>query len=209
MAEYQYPEFDKEGKIICQICGKSFSMVTPSHLQRKHNMSLEEYRNKFPDISLTSNQFNKSRKYETSDLFTPSDEPVIESEINDTEPDEDPIFEDLENQIPVNTKTKKPDKITLNRLRVLRDLQKFYKHVQQNYIIQKFAKSGKLEYEFVTDYADPLLKIIVNFPRVFWHNKDIYQDPNKNNKLMKDGWKIFEIYSPSASTKDINEAMKK
>jgi len=208
MSEYQYPEYNEKGKIICQLCGKPFSIIAPSHLKRKHNISFDEYKNKFPDISVTSKQFNTSRKYETSDLFT-SKEPSIETPINIEEPDADPIFEDLEKQTPVNPKIEKPDNISLNRLRILKDIQKYYKHTQQNYLIQNVSKNGRLEYEFITDYADPVLKVIVNFPKTFWHNNDSYQDPNKNIKLMKDGWKIIEIHSNAASTKDINDAMKK
>jgi hypothetical protein len=219
MTEYKYPEYNEQGKIICQLCGKPFSMVTPSHLQRKHNATIDEYRNKFPDIALTSKQFNTSRKYETSDMFSPKksaietpidiDEPAIETPINIEEPDADPIFEDLEKQTPVNPKIEKPDNISLNRLRILNDIQKYYKHTQQNYLIQNVSKNGRLEYEFITDYADPVLKVIVNFPKTFWHNNDSYQDPNKNIKLMQDGWKIIEIHSNAASTKDIDKAMKK
>ena len=207
MAENQYSEYNEQGKIICQICGKPFSIIAPSHL-KKHNVTLDEYKNKFPDVALTSKQFNTSRKYETSDMFTPK-EPVIETPINVEKPDADPIFEDLQKQTQVKPKAEKLDSMSLNRLRILKDIQKYYKHTQQNYLIQKFVNTSKLKYEFITDYADPILKVIVNFPKTFWHNNDSFPDATKNNKLMIDGWKIIEIHSTTASTKDIDNALKK
>jgi len=30
--ELQYPEFDDKGKVICQVCGKSYQVISPRHL---------------------------------------------------------------------------------------------------------------------------------------------------------------------------------
>jgi len=216
----EYKEYDEQGKIICQVCGKSFSIISPSHLQRKHNITLKEYKNKYPGIAITSKQFNTSRKYETTDMFNEKKpvieekivgKPVVEKPIDIKDPGNDPIFEELQNQkSTIPKKSKKPtDKIAISRFKILVQLQKYYKHMKQNYMIQKFSRTGHLEYEFITDYADPVLKIIVNFTKTFWHNSDMNEHPSKNRKLKEDGWKIIEIRSNHASTAIIDETMKK
>jgi hypothetical protein len=43
---YGKVEYDKEGKPICEICGKSFHRVL-SHVRQKHDMSEQEYKKKF------------------------------------------------------------------------------------------------------------------------------------------------------------------
>lgn len=39
-------EHDENGKIICHICGRSYSRLG-SHVKESHNMSIEEYKEKF------------------------------------------------------------------------------------------------------------------------------------------------------------------
>jgi uncharacterized Zn finger protein (UPF0148 family) len=39
MAELLYPLFDEKGKVVCQICGKSFLVISPTHLSIKHKIS--------------------------------------------------------------------------------------------------------------------------------------------------------------------------
>jgi len=36
-------------KVQCQICGRWFRQITETHLQFKHDMTMEEYREKYPD----------------------------------------------------------------------------------------------------------------------------------------------------------------
>jgi len=40
-------------KIECKVCGKKFKRITHTHL-KKHGMTTEEYREKYPDASLIS-----------------------------------------------------------------------------------------------------------------------------------------------------------
>ena len=46
---------DNDGKIECLICGKKLSAINYLHL-RKHDISVEDYVNKFPDAKLCSDQ---------------------------------------------------------------------------------------------------------------------------------------------------------
>ena len=194
----EYKEYDEQGKIICQVCGKSFSIISPSHLQRKHNMTFEEYKNKYPGVAVTSKQFNTSRKYETTDMFNEKkpvveekvvDEPVVEKSIDIKDPGNDPIFEELQNQS--QSPLAPPilmNKIETSRFKILIQLQKYCKHMKQNYMIQKFSRTGHLEYEFITDYADPVLKVAVNFTKTFWlSGKNQARQPIGKNLYLEKG----------------------
>jgi len=43
-----YPEFSDKGEVICQECGVGYKIMTGSHTRRKHGMSIEEYKAKYP-----------------------------------------------------------------------------------------------------------------------------------------------------------------
>ena len=45
-------------KIKCEICGKEFGIITSTHL-KKHGMSIQEYREQFPDASLVPDGFKR------------------------------------------------------------------------------------------------------------------------------------------------------
>jgi len=51
---------EPEDYVVCRECGKKFSRIVFSHLKRKHNFSMLEYREKHPDAPLVSrkNQLN-------------------------------------------------------------------------------------------------------------------------------------------------------
>lgn len=38
--------YDEDGKVICQVCKKSFHFITPRHLNL-HNMTSNEYKEKY------------------------------------------------------------------------------------------------------------------------------------------------------------------
>lgn len=40
--------------MICQICGNPFKQITSSHLLHKHNITMEEYRQTYPDAEIMS-----------------------------------------------------------------------------------------------------------------------------------------------------------
>jgi very-short-patch-repair endonuclease len=75
-------------------------------------------------------------------------------------------------------------------------------------MIQVFSINGRLFFEFISDIADPVLKVNVEFPQAFWHNRGAYEDPLRDIKLEEYGWKVIRINSKSPSLKDIEEAIK-
>lgn len=66
-------EYDKEGKPICEICGKSFLRVM-NHVRYKHDMTEREYKKQFGfDLikgicSKDSSKLSRQRVYENYDL---------------------------------------------------------------------------------------------------------------------------------------------
>lgn len=52
-------KFDEifSGKIGCELCGEKFPVVTHSHLRACHNISVQEYKDMFPNSSLMSHKY--------------------------------------------------------------------------------------------------------------------------------------------------------
>ena len=61
--EYPYPLFDENEKVICQLCGKPFMVISPRHLSGKHEIKYSEYKLRFPDAPLSSAEFTAKSKY--------------------------------------------------------------------------------------------------------------------------------------------------
>ena len=79
--ELQYPDFDDKGKVVCQICGKSFQVISPRHLAL-HKIQYADYTKRYPTASLSSEQFVIKSKYgKNSTLFV--DDKDIDDSIMD------------------------------------------------------------------------------------------------------------------------------
>jgi len=205
MSEYQYPYTTPEGKIICQICGKPYLVVSPTHLA-KHNVTYSEYRIRFPKAPLSSKEFAAKGKYgkekhlfvektlnemEASEVHV--DDPVVEDEID---------FEKVLAASPVST-----DICSTSKDKILDHLRTFFTNVKKDYMIQAFSIDGRMIYEAISDFADPVLKINIEFPKTFWHNRAAYEDPSRENKLKEFGWKVIKINSRSPSFSNISKVI--
>lgn len=96
-----------------------------------------------------------------------------------------------------------PDKIEL-----ITYLMNIFSNIENNYFIEKITLTGFLVYRYVTDIANPTLKIDFEFPNAFWHNQDvpkIVRDPI----LKRDGWKIINVMSSRPSIEDLEIELKK
>lgn len=211
MSELSYPAMDEEGKVSCQICGKTFEKITPQHLGM-HNIKIKEYRLRFPDVPLEGSNFQTRAKYRYSKIFENKNESIKENveKLEDVIYDfpeevlveqEEPIFEEIE--IP----KAEIDPIKNKKSEILNILKHFYTNIKENYLIRKLSITHHLEFEFISDFADPVLKVNVQFPKTFWHNRDKYLDLRRNQKLTENGWKIIEINSLSPSPREIEKAI--
>ena len=214
MVDYPYPVYDDQKNIVCQICGKGFLQITGVHLKR-HNISTEEYKIRFPDIPLISPKrkfYNQSKK--KNDLFVTKKEipiniisddkrdipkhdvnPIIHKEIVFDAPS---IIKNHKNQLDICVKNKD---IILNYLKT------FFTNITKDYMIREFSLSGSLDYEVITDFADPVLKINIEFPNTFWHNSMTYDNPARTYRLKEYGWNIIEIKTSSPTLKKIEKIL--
>jgi len=199
----QYPPFDVEsGKVICQICGGKFLVISPRHLG-KHNITYSDYTTRYPDAPLSSKEFSAKTKYgKIKDIFKPASyDDFIEIPV-----DEQPEIEDdkdIEEMLKEKTYS---DPVKQSKAQVLDALRSYFSNVRPDYMIEEYGKmSGLLKYQFITDFTDPILKIVFQFPETFWHNNDRNIDPLKNEKLKEDGWKVVVIKNRCPTYKNIQD----
>ena len=75
-------------------------------------------------------------------------------------------------------------------------------------MIEEYGRmSGRLKYQFITDFTDPILRIVIQFPNTFWHNNDRNIDPLKNQKLEQDGWKVLVVTERAPTNRDIQRVV--
>ncbi len=202
----QYPAFDEEtGKVVCQICGKSFLVISPRHLG-KHNITYSQYTSRYPDAPLSSKEFSAISKYgKVKNLFKPSDD---STDFEEVLVNEEPNIEDEIDIEAILKERSYNDPIKQSKIQILDTLKMFYSNIRSNYMIEEYGVNSKLlKYRFVTDFADPILKVVVQFPKTFWHNNDVTIDPMKNEKLRSDGWKVIIINERAPSRKEIQKAV--
>lgn len=203
--ELPYPIYDESGKVICQLCGKPFLVITPSHLKKYHGVTYEQYKVRFGD-NLSTKEFITKMKYgKFKDLMTESD-PQIGEDIQII--DEPVVEEEFEVSKIFEKNLKDKDPITKIRRQFLDRLRFHFVNIRENYVVNDFTVGGVLKYEYITDFCDPILKIIVDFPQTFWHNVDSYFDMMKNQKLETDGWMIITVPGKSPSFEDVDKAVR-
>lgn len=217
MSEYSYPLLNEEGKIICQICGKPFLVISPRHLGT-HNIKYDEYKLRFPDAPLSSKEFNASSKYgKEKVLFVEKEMSKFEDETILPEEDaEDIIFDeevlvdeeaDIDDEMDLRKvlekENKETDLMSRNKNKILDHLRVYFTNVEKDYVLRQYGIDNNLKFEFITDFCDPVLKIVIQFPDTFWHNREMAIDPNKNLKLKNYGWKVIEIHSNNPSLQEI------
>ena len=201
MSEYNFPYFEEEtGKVNCQICGKPFLVISPKHLS-SHNIKYSEYKLRFPDAPLSCEEFGVVSKYgKEKDMFS-EDEEVVIDEVFLEEPDVEEIVID---SVLVNSKADGIDRI---KGKVFDHLRTFFSNIKSNYMIREKLIDGTLELEFITDFADPVLKIDIEFPDVFWHNTSRNTDLNRDIKLKAKGWKVITIRGNNPRFDDIKKVI--
>jgi very-short-patch-repair endonuclease len=75
-------------------------------------------------------------------------------------------------------------------------------------MIQEFTLDGRMLFEFISDFSDPVLKVNIEFPNAFWHNRMRFDDPTREQKLKECGWKVIKINSKAPSFQDIRKKLK-
>jgi len=198
MSEYPHPLFDEKRKVICQICGKAFLVISPRHLD-KHNIKYADYTKRFPKAPLSTQEFKARGKYGKSKLFE-QDEIGQEQLVDEKEPEVEEL--DIEKLIKSQKALTPMDAM---KARILDHLRIYFANIKKDYLISQYGIDKRLKFEFITDFCDPILKVVIQFPDTFWHNREAGIDLNKNLKLSSYGWKVIEIPTASPSYKLIDE----
>jgi len=217
--KYNYPLETEDGKTICQLCGEEFFSLTKSHFEKVHNISISSYRNSFPDSPLVSRQTNIRRKATQKENFLMNKEKLENLEKDSPKKiiddllfgeerhvNEEPLIED-EEKVTFQREEKSLDPIKRIKINILNFLGNFFPSIQMDYMIRKIQGDRILEYEIITDYADPIKKINIEFPNVFWHNKSQFKKGMRDKTLIMDKWKIIYIENRGPSMKNIEEAV--
>lgn len=207
--------------IFCQICGKPFQKITPLHL-KIHNISIEQYRTRYPDADLVSESSKRKLSNSLLNLYgnkkkldQNSDEEVVKQSLDTDEVivNEEINIEELEptvEEVKIDEETfnlKKYDSenmINRSKEEILDLLLTFFSNIEVDYLIRKLTPTNNLVYEYITDFCDPVLKVIIDFPDAFFHNVDRYVNLSRDTMLEQDGWKIIKIKNIS----DIEEEVK-
>lgn len=204
--EYPYPLFDEKGFVACQICGEYFMTMSPQHL-KKHNIKYADYFKRYPNAPKTSDQFDARSKYGKSNtLFKEQeDKPEVGEEIfveEQPDVDEFPMQKELE-RLAESTPMDK------TKIKILTHLQLHYSNMEMDYVIRQFGKQDeRLRFEYITDFCDPILKVVVQFPDTFWHNReDHVVDSVKKVKLEQFGWVVIEIPGMNPELEFIEESI--
>lgn len=207
MSEYPHPLYDEKGKVACQICGKTFLTISPKHL-KGHNISFADYFKRYPNAPKSGQEFAARSKYgKDKTIFKDQEDKSIIGE--DIIVDEEPEIDELPIQREVERLAKKANPMQSAKDRIRQHLILYFTNIEQDYLVREFGANDKqLKFEFITDFADPVLRVAFFFPDTFWHNKDYLIDLNKNLKLTERGWKVLEIKGKSPSIDDLDVALK-
>jgi len=206
MIDSQY--YDERGNVICQLCKKSFNIISPTHLKKEHGIKFNTYKSQFPDAPISGDKFSKTMKYVKTDFFRKDDNVDTIPQI------ENILTENFEEKLKEFSNFKKPKQFTLSyniqksKVDILNFLICYFDEIENSYFIEKYTLSGHLDYRFITDIVDLKTKTNFEFPNSFWHNRDVAK-AHRDLKLKSDGWTIIDILSKSPTVTDVEEELKK
>ncbi len=204
MSNYPYQLYDEKGKVICQICGKSFLVISPRHL-KLHNVKYSEYTDRFPDAPLSNQEFVARGKYgKNKDLFIHPENEIIGDDILVDEAG----VEELDDVEEFMRREVQLDPISGMKARIFDHLKLYFANVKMDHLIRQFETNNLLRFEFITDFCDPILKVVIQFPKTFWHNHDMLIDLNKTIKLEKYGWQVYKVNSKNPTFSEIDNVLK-
>jgi hypothetical protein len=205
--------FDERGNVICQLCNKPFTVISPTHLKKAHGIKFDTYRAQFPDAPITGEKFSKTMKYVKTDFFK-KDEEDDEDDIDKLPTIEKSLSNNFESKlkefISKRPKLFKDESglVPKDKADIINFLMQHFDNIKYNYFVEKLSISGHLDYRLVTDIVDVERKINFEFPDAFWHNKDV-QKNYRDMRLKADGWMIVDIYSKAPTVDDVEKELKK
>lgn len=201
--------YTEEGLAICQICNKGFHFITANHLNL-HGITVQDYHERYPGAPLFRKGFYDKPRHTKKKKFKPV-EPVIEElsnfEVDDNFENDGIITELSKCKLKTSSGPKRTDPMD-DKLDIIGYLKMKFTEIKNNYVITKMLSGGSLEYQFVTDMADPISKVVFEFPRAFWHNSQIGVAEHVKYQILKSkGWRVVVINSTMPRIKDVVEEL--
>jgi len=219
------------GKIECMECKKFFSIITQTHL-KLHNITLSEYKLKYPNAPTRSDESivrskqirNNIFEKEDTDIITDEDQKNIEIILDNMKDRASTILKQIEKSPKLNN-LDYPKIEELNDFKIVEfdnpggyihqdkvDILSFllskFQDVKNNFFVEKVLINGAMEYRYVTDIVLYNRKINIEFPNSFWHNFDVAK-ASRDSHLTRDGWKIINVNSTNHKVSDVIEELKK
>jgi len=225
-------KYDEKGNVFCQICGRAYIKIPPSHLAL-HGATVKTYRETYPDFPLNGkNCAPRKPKAKIEDLLISAEELLnvttvpdikldpISLEKQDIIQDKDiehipkvPKIEEIKeitdlNEVKNPKTVKERDFLPDGKYEIFIFLKGFFPSLQNNYYIDKIDIERRLLYRCVTDITDPQKKLVFDFPNAMWHNWDAQSEVDKRTRLKSDGWKVVKVLSKNPSVQDLIESLK-
>lgn len=210
MHETQY--YTNQGQVMCQVCKKPLQVIGGTHL-KKHQMTMDDYKTKYPEAPLSAKSFGARAKLKSLKGFAGhnvENDVFQEDEIKNI-PESKKIRLMVSKVEQVSDKVKKSKKdlppILKNKVDIVTFLKTMYSSIVTNYFIEKKNLSGLLEYSVITDIVDLTSKTNFEFPNAFWHNRDARYDRYRDKKLEQDGWTVIRINEQYPTTDTLKKHM--
>jgi hypothetical protein len=194
-----------KGQVGCALCKEFFTIITSNHLKKAHDISMNEYKLRFPGAPLSGLIFSSKQKFKYSNAL--KSEPIIEDDcISDDTPEiiELPPIKKIE--LPIvecNYYGIHEDKVE-----ILKYLKTIFSSIENNYIFDKYSLGGFLEHQTVMDIADKNKRIDFEFPDTFWHNIGFTDKHYREQRLMDSGWKIINFNTLAPTINEVESILR-
>jgi hypothetical protein len=166
--EQQY--YTEDGLVICQYCLKPFKMITKAHLDF-HNMSMADYKNRFPNAPLRWKGFTYTKPSENINKLNP----VVSAQ-------------------PINNTVSWDTNTPLTKETAYLILKQKYPNIQKNYIFKKLNRDGQILFTFLVDFGDPSLRLLIDFEEMNWHARTpLFTKWRKKDLAGQSKWKYINF----------------
>lgn len=198
-------EYMRNGRVVCQECGKDYKIINPKHLM-KHDMSMVDYKLKYPDAPASSDVFKAEIRYSEHETLSSTEEGQKEINLRKNIREEAKKIEEKQGEVKKKEKEKnRLPPVLQSKIDVFDFLKQFFPNLIQNYFIEKLTLMGHLEYSYITDFVDPRSRMDFEFPSAFWHNDSGRIEPQRDDKLKADGWTVIRINSKCPTINELRE----
>lgn len=174
-------ELENASGVVCMVCEKEFKIISPSHLRKEHGLSMDEYKERYPNASISSANFRNKQKIAQNARFN-NDIGNLNVVVDEPSPSED------------LTKTGKDA--------IFDYLKPHFRDLKKGRVVDQ-SPSGGISFSLILDMYDKSRKIAFNFKEAIWHAHDYAYEAVKTSVLKKHGWTVYEVLGVNPSVLDV------